>query len=242
MLGRELGGDAGEATVDARGRRTSFDDQEQLSVKVAAYLREGIMVGEFGPNEYVRTERLADSLGVSHTPVREALMILTSEGAVKWEPRRGYRVVRVTAGDVRDLFMVQAYIAGELAARAAATLDDDDLDTLDSVQRKLEQAERDSDSDMVDHLNFQIHRLINRASHSTRLASMLNQTVHYVPLRFFGSIDGWAEASAHDHTAILGALRDRDPDAARRAMSSHVEHIGVLLVGHLHRQELLGDS
>jgi DNA-binding GntR family transcriptional regulator len=57
--------------------------------------------------------------------------------------------------------------------------------------------------------------------------------VQYVPLRFFGLIEGWSDASAHDHSAVLDALEAGDADAARAAMTAHIKHIGVLLQAHL---------
>ncbi|TVT51538.1 GntR family transcriptional regulator [Amycolatopsis rhizosphaerae] len=224
---------------DYVGRRTSFDTKQQLSEKVAAYVREGIMVGEFRAGEYIRTERLAQELGVSPTPVREALMLLGSEGTVRWEPRRGYRVVPLTPRDVSDLFDVQAFIAGELAARAAEALPDTELDRLEKLQADLEAADRAQLPEEVDRLNFEIHRTINKASDSHRMATLLNLTVSYVPLRFFGTIEGWSSASAHDHAPIFTALRERDTAAARTAMREHIRHIGDLLVAHLKARELL---
>lgn len=227
--------DRGEAKL----RRVSLHSNQQLSEKVAAYVREGIMVGELRAGEYVRTEHLAKELGISPTPVREALMLLGSEGSVRWEPRRGYRVVPLTPQDVSDLFNVQAFIAGELAARAATHLTEEDLDHLDELQSKLERAERDGDIDLVDALNHQVHRTINKSSASTRMATLLQVTVNYVPLRYFAAVEGWAEASAHDHTPIFAALRAHDPEAARKAMVAHIEHIGGLLVKHLKSHQVL---
>ncbi len=103
-------------------QRVAITDAGQLSGRVAAALRESIMVGDLRAPAFVRTEHVAAELGVSATPVREALMLLHSEGVVRWEPRRGFRVVPVTRRDVDDLFVVQAFIAGELAARAAEAL------------------------------------------------------------------------------------------------------------------------
>ncbi|EHR53585.1 transcriptional regulator [Saccharomonospora marina XMU15] len=220
-------------------RRASFGGKQQLSERVAAYVREGIMVGQFRAGEFVRTEKLAAELGVSQTPVREALMILHSEGSVRWEPRRGYRVVPVSRRDVLDLFDVQAYIAGELAARAAKQLDEAEVERLEGVQRELAEAERLGDTELVDQLNHEIHRSINKASDSLRMATLLNLTVSYVPLRFFGKIEGWAAASVHDHSAIFAALRERDPESARAAMSEHIKHIGQLLADHLGKQGIL---
>jgi len=233
------------SSADRRGgtlRRTTFDTKQQLSEKVAAYIREGIMVGQFRAGEYIRTERLADELGVSPTPVREALMLLGSEGSVRWEPRRGYRVVPLTSQDVSDLFRVQAFIAGELAARAATELGEETLDELEEIQAQLEQAERDGDLELVETLNYRIHRTINKASDSGRLAVLLGVTVNYVPLGYFASIDGWSSASAHDHSSIFQALRARDPEGARKAMTAHIEHVGGQLVDHLREREVLHDG
>lgn len=208
----------------------------QLSERVAGRVREAIMIGDLAPLEFVRTEKLAADLGVSQTPVREALMALSAEGSVKWEPRRGFRVVPVSARDIHDLFDVQAYVAGELAARAVEQLDADEVDRLEQMQRGLVAAEERGDTTEVDRLNHQFHRLINRAAHSVRLANLLRSTVTHVPLSSYGAITGWADASVHDHVAIVDALRSGDPDAARTAMSAHIRNVGALLVAHLQRE------
>jgi DNA-binding GntR family transcriptional regulator len=215
--------------------QAALDGNQQLSYKVASYIRENIMVGRFEAGQFLRTESIAEQMGVSHTPVREALMLLQSEGTLRWEPRRGFRVAVVTDQDVRDLFLVQAFIAGELAARAAELLDDAAVRDLRDVQAQLERAAAAGDAAAVDAHNFEIHRRINKASPSNRLGIMLNQTVRYVPLRFFGTIEGWADASAHDHSAIFDAIAASDTQAARTAMSAHIVHIGELLEAHLIR-------
>ncbi|SEG69339.1 DNA-binding transcriptional regulator, GntR family [Thermomonospora echinospora] len=212
---------------------------KQLSEQVAVHLREAIMIGELRAPAYVRTEHLAAELGISATPVREALMILHSEGAVRWEPRRGFRVLPLTERDVDDLFNVQSYIAGELAARAATALGEPEIEHLRRIQARLERAARDGAADLVDALNHEIHRTINRSSGSSRMTALLNLTVHYVPLRFFGKVEGWAEASAHDHSAIFDALHSRDPEAARTAMTDHIRHVGRLLIDHLRSRGVL---
>jgi DNA-binding GntR family transcriptional regulator len=212
---------------------------EQLSEKVARQVREAIMVGELVAPTYIRTEHLAADYGVSASPVREALMILQTEGAVRWHPRKGYQVNPVTARDVQDLFDVQAYIAGELAARAAEVLTPAQLDRLDAIQAELESAQAAGDLARVERLNHEVHRTINRASRSTRMAAMLQQTVQYVPRGFYSRIAGWSDASAHEHGAILAALRNRDADGARKAMAEHIRSIGTLLLSYLERQHTL---
>ena len=207
----------------------------QLSEKVAMRVREAIMVGDYRSPDYIRTEQLAADLGVSPTPVREALMVLASEGSVKWEPRRGFRVVHLSAQDVRDLFQVQAYVAGELAARAVCNLTDEEIDKLEAIQKELKAHQKDGAFAEVDRLNHQVHRVINNSARSARLANLLRTTVQYVPLSSYGEITGWSAASAHDHGPILRAFKARDPEAAREAMTKHINHVGDLLVVHLKR-------
>lgn len=213
--------------------RAALGSNQQLSHKVASYVRENIMVGRFAAGQFLRTDNLAAQMGVSHTPVREGLMLLQSEGTVHWEPRRGFRVAAVSAQDIQDLFQVQAYVAGELAARAAAVLSAEAVAALRGLQAQLEQAAETGDCTAVDSFNHQIHRRINKASGSAKLTTLLNQTLQYVPLRFFGMVEGWAQASAHDHSAIFDALEAGDADAARAAMTAHIVHVGDLLQAHL---------
>lgn len=208
----------------------------QLSERVATRVREAIMVGDLTPSEFVRTEKLAAELGVSQTPVREALMALSSEGSVKWEPRRGFRVVPVTAQDIHDLFDVQAYVAGELAARAAVNLSDGEIATITGFQRDLLTAHQNGDTAEVTRLNHQVHRRINLAGKSVRLANLLRSTVQHVPLSSYGEVDGWAEASVDDHAPIIEALQNRDPETARDSMAAHIRNVGDQLVDYLRRE------
>jgi DNA-binding GntR family transcriptional regulator len=208
-------------------------DGRQLSESVASHVREAIMVGDLPGHGYLRTEHLAAELGVSATPVREALMILQGEGAIRWEPRRGYRVLPLTPGDVEDLFGVQAFVAGELAARAAALLDGDAVADLRAVQEQLVDAAARGEAERVERLNHDIHRTINRAGGTGRLTALLRQTVSYVPRHYYARVQGWERASVHDHDDVLDALAAGDRESARAAMARHVRHIGVLLDAHL---------
>lgn len=210
-------------------------NRQALSEEVASYVRALIMSGELREGDFVRLDRIATEMDISVTPVREGLLLLRGEGFVVLEPRRGFMVAPLSPEDVADLFFVQACIAGELAARAAQALTDADLEHLDSVQQALSAAVARGDSDAVVHLNHQLHRAVNRAATSPKLTWFLNLAVRYVPSRFFASIEGWDDAAAHDHAALIRALRAHDADAARSAMEDHIRHAGELLVSHLMR-------
>ena len=107
-----------------------FATRPQLSDDVARYVRQGIFEGSYGAGEYVRLEQVAAELGISVTPVREALLTLRAEGLLVQQPRRGFMVVPVTGRDLADVSGVQAFIGGELAARAATRITDEQLSEL----------------------------------------------------------------------------------------------------------------
>ena len=89
----------------------------QLADEVVQYVRALIMSGEVEQGSFLRLEKLAKNLGVSATPVREAMAALERDGFVRLEPRRGYVVSGFTRQDIADVFMVEAFAASELAAR-----------------------------------------------------------------------------------------------------------------------------
>src|ERR1700728_299391 len=136
----------------------------QLSDEVAGYVRELIMSGNLRPGEFVRQERIADELELSATPVREGLLLLRGEGFLELKPRRGFVVAPLSASDVRDLFTAQALLAGELVSRAALTLAPDGLVRLTDVHEALRQAAADGNGELVETLNHDFHRRINRSA------------------------------------------------------------------------------
>ena len=107
--------------------------REQLSDEVAARLRAEIMTGALRPDTFIRLDETAAQLGVSITPVREALRTLRGEGMVQLEPHRGHVVVPLTRADVEDIFWLQSTIARELATSATARITDEDIDGLDRL-------------------------------------------------------------------------------------------------------------
>ncbi|WP_110180351.1 GntR family transcriptional regulator [Nocardioides solisilvae] len=204
----------------------------QLSDEAAAYVRELVLTGQLRAGEFVRVERVAEELEMSVTPVREGLLALRGEGFLELAPRRGFVVAELTEDDVRDLFWVQARLAGELAARATAHLTAEQVKELEALQTSITTALERGDLDEVERCNHAFHRTINLAARSPKLAWFLRASTRYVPNRFYHRIGGWPDASRHDHTEVLAAILAGDPDQVRRAMEEHITHAGQLLVEH----------
>jgi DNA-binding GntR family transcriptional regulator len=202
----------------------------QLADEVATHLRALIMSGRLRPGERVRLEEVAEQLGVSITPVREALLTLRGEDMVELEPRKGYVVAPLSKQDIVDVFTLQGDIAGELAARAAARFTAEHLAELSTVDRKLARARGSED---LEPLEFEFHRTINRLAGARKLSWLLHTATRYTPARFLSSDPGWRATMRTDHAALLAAFAAGDPAAARAVMSRHFSDGADRLVKHL---------
>ncbi|MBB2772818.1 MULTISPECIES: GntR family transcriptional regulator [Mycolicibacterium] len=210
-----------------------FAARPQLSEDVARFVRRRIFDGTYPAGGYIRLEQLASELGVSVTPVREALFGLRAEGLLAQQPRRGFVVLPVTGRDIADVSNVQAYVGGELAARAAHNITDDQLRELTAIQDALEDAYRRDDGEGAVRLNHEFHRAINVAADSPKLAQMMSLITRYAPESVFPTIERWPAESVRHHRQLLTALAQRDDALARSAMSEHLAAGAEPLIEHL---------
>lgn len=217
-----------------------FAARPQLAEDVARIVRRRIFDGTYAAGTYVRLDQLAAGLGVSVTPVREALFELKAEGLLDQQPRRGFVVRPVTVRDITDVSDVQAHIGGELAARAAANIGDVQLSELTRIQSDLEMAYAADDGEGAVRLNHEFHRAINVAADSPKLAQLMSQITRYAPESVFPTIDGWPDQSNEHHRRLLGALARHDQALARSAMSEHLAAGAAPLIEHLTRRGVIG--
>ena len=210
-----------------------FAVRPQLAADVARYVRKRIFDGTYAAGQYIRLDQLAVELGVSVTPVREALFVLSAEGLLSQQPRRGFVVVAVTGRDLTDVANLQAHIGGELAARAAVNITDEQLGELEKIQTELEEAYASDDVDSAVRLNHEFHKAINVAADSPKLAQLMSQITRYATESVFPTIAGWPDQSTEHHRKLLAALESRDEDLARTAMSEHLAAGAAPLIDHL---------
>ncbi len=219
-----------------------FAARPQLSDDVARLIRRRIFDGGYAAGSYIRLDQLAAELGISVTPVREALFALRAEGLIAQLPRRGFVVLPVTGRDVTDVANVQAHVGGELAARAAVNITDDQLRELKAIQARLEEAYAGDDQERTVRLNHEFHRAINVASDSPKLAQLMSQITRYAPESVFPTIEGWPNQSIKDHRRVLSALEKHDKNLARAAMSEHLAAGAVPLIEHLVSRGVVADA
>jgi DNA-binding GntR family transcriptional regulator len=219
-----------------------FAARPQLSEDVARFVRKRIFDGTYAAGQYVRLDQLAAELGISVTPVREALFELRAEGLLAQQPRRGFVVLPVTGRDLTDVANVQAHVGGELAARAALNIDEDQLRELKAIQTLLEEAYAGGDDERAVRLNHEFHRAINVAADSPKLAQLMSQITRYAPESVFPTITGWPEQSVNDHRRVLAALEKRDAKLARTAMAEHLAAGAAPLIDHLTQRGVVDEA
>ena len=216
--------------------------RQQLPDEAAGYVREQIMSGNFRPGDFLRMGPIAEAVGMSITPVREGLLALAAEGYVRAIPRRGFVVAEFTRRDIQDLFWTQAKLAGELAARAAREIRDEDLLELAAIQAGYDAAIAAKDVEEISREGHRFHRLVNRAAASERLARLLASTVNHLPRHFYASLESHAAMASTDHAILHGALKARDHERARRVMERHIEESADVVTGMLEARGLWGEK
>lgn len=199
---------------DTRQRR-----RPNLADEVASHIRAEILGGRLRPGTRIDQDGIAEELGVSRLPVREALISLDREGLIHTIPRKGSYVSRIDRDDISDHYQVFGQVAGLAAARAVARLDDDD------VARLIDLHERMTESATLEEqqrLNHEFHRTINLAAGSQRMTSMLLLLARSLPMPYADFPPEWLAEANRQHQDILDAFARRDTRAAQRAMEQHI--------------------
>ncbi len=208
-----------------RQRRTSLADE------AVTYVRDLILAGSLRPGTKIDQEAVSSALGVSRSPIREALVILGREGLVEVTPRRGASVAALTSEDIVDHYELFGVVAGRAAAIAATSLDDTKIDELTEIHERFE---KHNEEDLAA-LNNEFHRVINSAA-PRRTRWLLRLLVRSVPARYYEFIDGWDSQAVQHHEAILEAIKQRDSEGARLAMERHLHESGLAAARFLQRQ------
>ncbi|MCJ0762885.1 GntR family transcriptional regulator [Variovorax terrae] len=197
---------------------------QSLHDEVAASLRSRIFGGELAPGSFIDEAALCESLKISRTPLREALKVLTAEGLVRHEPRRGCFVNEVTAQDLDEIFPVIALLEGRCAFEAARRASDADLAALETLHERLTRhakARRINDYYEANHL---IHEAIITLANNRWLAQVIGDLRKILKLARLQQLHapGRLEQSLSEHLAVFAALKARDSEGAEAAMRTHL--------------------
>jgi DNA-binding GntR family transcriptional regulator len=216
---------------------SSDHGHQQLKDWAADQLRSAISEGRLQPGEWLRQERLARELGVSHMPVREALKQLAAEGIVEYLPYRGMRVVEFTPEDIEDIYAVRAALEGRAARAAAQRLSPRQIDELRTLLAAMAESMAPELLALNRSQNRRFHELIYRASERAYLIRALDQMWSWFPTMFLDTYPVTAHApvagrdtDGEEHEAVLAALIAGDGLLAEQLLAQHVMRAGLQLV------------
>lgn len=186
------------------------------------HLRDGILTGRYVARSRLKSEIVAQELGISRMPVREALRQLHAEGLVTVRPNRGAIVTSLTADDVMELFEMRAVLEALATHHAAQKATAEDYQRLTDQLRDLRKHKTDSLtwSALHDQFHDSICRLSGRERLCNQVALIRQQVLPHT--RFYAGSASDPEIAGYEHDAILSAMQHDGPDAAAAVMRAHI--------------------
>jgi len=215
------------------------NDTAGLRRRVFAVIEEAILNGKYSPGESLTESRLAAELGVSRTPIREALTQLGHEGLVQLVPNKGALVMGISQKDIQDIYAIRMMIEGLAARWAVENIDEAELRELQEAIDLEEFYTSKADIGRLMSLDSNFHQILYRASKSRPLQYMLHTFHHYIQRARSQSIaaPGRAEQALAEHKAILQAIRERDGDKAELITAEHIRNASLNLLKTMEAQQ-----
>jgi DNA-binding GntR family transcriptional regulator len=192
-----------------------------LYEEVAELLRQRIFARELEPGSWIDELRISEALGISRTPLREALKVLAAEGLVTMKVRRGAYVTEVSEKDLRDVYHLLALLESDAARVVAQNASDAQLDQIQALHQELENAA--TDRDRFFEINEAFHLLLLELADNRWRDQMVVDLRKVMKLNRHSSLfkQGRIEQSMAEHRAIVQALVARQPGLAAERMSAH---------------------
>ncbi|OAT82973.1 GntR family transcriptional regulator [Desulfotomaculum copahuensis] len=188
-------------------------------------LREAIIQGRLKPGERLMEIQLAEEMGVSRTPVREAIRKLELEGFVVMVPRKGAYVAGISVKDIVDVFEVRAALEGLAAGLAAERITGEELEELERALVRIYEVSK-HDLKAVVETDTSFHALIYQASRNERLTQIIANLSDQIQRFRTTSLaqPGRTKTAIEEHTKIVDAISDRNVELAQTLAREHIEN------------------
>lgn len=210
----------------ARLEPIQVENLRPLRELVFEALREAIVNGTLAPGERLMEVQLAEELGVSRTPVREAIRRLELEGYVVMVPRKGAYVASMSAKDVADVFEIRAALEGLAAELAAERITEEELEELERKLHYVALRVEQGDLERLVEADTEFHDLLYRASRNQRLVQILGNLREQIQRFRAASLatPGRMQETLEEHKKIVEAVAERNGALARRLAEEHIEN------------------
>lgn len=201
-----------------------LDNYKPLREIVFETLREAIIQGRLKPCERLMEIQLAEEMGVSRTPVREAIRKLELEGFVVMVPRKGAYVAGVSVKDIVDVFEIRAALEALAARLAAERATADELEEMERAVHEIYEVSDSSINTLVER-DISFHDLIYKASRNQRLVAMVTHLKEQIQRFRTTSLSqpGRVKNAVHEHISIVEAISDRNVELATNLAREHIE-------------------
>ena len=212
----------------------NFDLQNHKPLREIVYeeLKRQIMIGEIPPGTRMMEVELADDMGVSRTPIREAIRKLEKEGLVSIEPRRGAYASEISIKDMVDVLEVREFLEGMAAGLASKRITEEEIEALKhSIDAYRDAVEAGATEEIIEEDEI-FHKLIVDCSGNKTLIQMINQ-VQELALRFryiYYEDFSRYQNMPNEHQEILDAVLTGDPETARKVADEHVLRLKEFVV------------
>lgn len=199
-------------------------DKYSLRGRVFNKIREDILSGKYHQNEELKETSIGNELGVSRTPVREALRQLELEGLVNIIPNKGAYVTGISTKDIQDIYMIRSYLEGLCARWACEYITNAQLEELEEIIYLSEFHAKKEHHDQLLELDNRFHEILYEASNSKILDHVLSDFHHYVQRVRKVTLSSMARAmnSNAEHMAIVEALKQKDHEKAELLAHEHM--------------------
>ena len=209
----------------ARLQPINLDTYQPLREAVCETLRDAIRKGILEPGERLMEVQLAEELGISRTPVREAIRKLEQEGYVIMMPRRGTYVSDISTNDVKEIFEIRSALESLATGLAARRIEPDELETLQNLLVEIEGYIAKNDIEKIVETDIKFHGLLYQVSRNERLVNIINnlkeQLARFRTLSM--SYPGRLQETLEEHSEMVEAIANGDVSAARDAAEHHME-------------------
>jgi len=202
-----------------------LDNYKPLRELVFEAIREAIVSGKLKPGERLMEIQLAEDLGVSRTPVREAIRKLEQEGFVFMVPRKGAYVADISMKDIAEVFEIRGALEGLAAELAAERATEEELERLERLLVEIGECIERQDVDQMIAKDTEFHDLLFSASHNQRLGqilSLLREQIQRFRSRTLARVERM-KVALEEHRGIVEALGRRDSQLARSLAEAHIE-------------------
>ena len=203
------------------------DEFLPLREEVFNTLREKILKGVYKPGERLMEIHLADQLGVSRTPIREAIRMLELEGLVKMVPRKGAQVAKISKEDLQDVLEVRKALDTLSVKLACERITEDEIKLLNNAEREFEKALASKDVREIAEADVAFHDVIHSATKNGRLKSMISNLAERIYRYRFEYIKQQSDGGKTlmlEHREIMRCIESRDVESAVKATEIHIDN------------------